>query len=222
MSTSFPSGKNIVKSWRLIDAAGLTLGRLASNIAQILMGKDHPMYTPFLDLGDRVIVFNAERIVVSGKKRETKIYYRYTGYPGGLRREKLGDRLNDHPEEVVRDAVYGMLPKSKLGRRIKKKLRVFRADVPASFQEVNVRKRPSGLDSYSAFRARVIQDLREWITSLPPSRRVSKFVYVGTRSMRATELLGQIVDRSELGEKFLQTMYRLENEGRSESNERST
>lgn len=214
MSTHFPSGNYIVQSWRMVDATGLTLGRLASNIAQILMGKDHPAYTPFLDLGDRVIVFNAEKIVVSGKKRQSKIYYRYTGYPGGLRKETLGDRLRRNPEGVIRDAVWGMLPKSKLGRRMRRKLRVFRSEVPASFQEVNIRKRQTHLDDYQEFRSRITNDMREWIASMPPAGRADKFVYVGAEGIRAKELLKHIADNTELGRRFIEVMYRVENPNR--------
>jgi large subunit ribosomal protein L13 len=226
MTTRFPSGKDLIRSWRLIDARGLTLGRLASNVAQILMGKDHPMYTPFLDLGDRVIIFNAAEIVVSGNKRRTKIYYHYTGYPGGLRSETLGDRLRSHPEEVLRDAVWGMLPKSKLGRRMRRKLRVFRNEVPPSFQEVNVRKgrdvtvrgEKISLAHYDAFRARIISDMGDWIDSLPPSRRSrSKLLYFGAEGVRPIELLRHLRNNTELGKRFIETMYKLENPDKATS-----
>jgi large subunit ribosomal protein L13 len=113
------------RNWLVVDASGKTLGRLATQIADALRGKRKPDYTPHLDVGDFVIVVNAERISVSGRKREQKLYYRHSGYPGGLRSRTLGEMLERRPEEVVRRAVKGMLPRTRLGRAQLRKLKVY-------------------------------------------------------------------------------------------------
>ena len=113
------------RSWVLVDASGKTLGRLATQIADILRGKRKPEYTPHIDTGDFVVVVNAEQIAVSGNKREQKIYYRHSGYPGGLRTRTLEEMLERRPEEVIRLAVKGMLPRNRLGRAQLRKLRVY-------------------------------------------------------------------------------------------------
>ena len=128
MSTRFPSGPEITRKWYVVDASGQTLGRLASRVARILSGKENPRYTPFLDVGDHVIVINAEKIRVTGMKTEQKVYRHYTGYPGGLREEEFRKRMNRRPEQVVQGAVLGMLPKTKLGRAMGKKLKVYKGD----------------------------------------------------------------------------------------------
>ena len=109
----------------MIDAAGKTLGRLATQIADTLRGKRKPEYTPHCDVGDFVIVVNAERISVTGKKREEKRYYRHSGYPGGLRSRSLEEMLERRPEEVIRLAVRGMMPRSRLGRAQLRKLKIY-------------------------------------------------------------------------------------------------
>jgi large subunit ribosomal protein L13 len=111
-----------------VDATGQTLGRLASRVASILAGKESPIYTPFLDTGDHVIVVNAGKIRVTGMKAEQKLYHRYTGFPGGLRTEDFRKRFDRKPELVVQEAILGMLPKSKLGRAMGKKLKVYKGD----------------------------------------------------------------------------------------------
>ena len=113
------------RDWLVVDATGQTLGRLASRIANTLRGKDKPEYTPHVDVGDFVIVVNAEKVSVTGKKREEKLYYRHSGYPGGLRHRTLGDMLERRPEEVIRLAVKGMLPRNRLGRAQLRKLKVY-------------------------------------------------------------------------------------------------
>jgi large subunit ribosomal protein L13 len=113
------------RDWLVVDATGQTLGRLASRIANALRGKDKPEYTPHVDVGDFVIVVNAEKVSVTGKKREEKLYYRHSGYPGGLRHRTLGDMLERRPEEVIRLAVKGMLPRNRLGRAQLRKLKVY-------------------------------------------------------------------------------------------------
>ena len=116
---------DITREWFLVDAAGQTLGRLASNVARILRGKHKVIYSPHLDVGDYVIVINADKIAVSGRKMDQKMYYRHTGYPGGIRSINLRDQLKRHPTFVLRDAVKGMLPKNPLGRRMLKKLKIY-------------------------------------------------------------------------------------------------
>ena len=127
MSTYFPKGE-IARKWFVVDAEGQTLGRLATRVARILSGKDTPRYTPFLDTGDHVIVINAAKVKLTGLKAESKVYRRYTGYPGGLRQEEFRKRIERKPEQVVQDAIEGMLPKSKLGRAMASKLKVYRGD----------------------------------------------------------------------------------------------
>ena len=113
------------RNWLVVDASGQTLGRLATQIADALRGKRKPEYTPHCDVGDFVIVVNAEKVAVTGKKRETKIYYRHSGYPGGLRSRTFNDMLERRPEEIIRLAVKGMLPRTRLGRAQLRKLKVY-------------------------------------------------------------------------------------------------
>jgi large subunit ribosomal protein L13 len=126
MKSCIPDEKAIAKGWHLIDADGQVLGRLATRVARLLTGKNKPIYTPFLDTGDHVIIVNADKIRLTGKKLSDKFYHHHTGYPGGLRTVSAGDLLEKNPEKLVREAVIGMLPKSKLGRAMRKKLRVYR------------------------------------------------------------------------------------------------
>jgi large subunit ribosomal protein L13 len=128
MSTYFPKAGDIARKWFVVDASGQTLGRLASQVARILMGKESPKYTPFIDTGDHVIVINAEKVKVTGMKAEQKSYQHYTGYPGGLRSEGFRKRFARKPELVVEDAVSRMLPKTKMGRQMFTKLKVYRGD----------------------------------------------------------------------------------------------
>lgn len=127
MSTYFPKGE-IARKWYVVDADGQTLGRLATRVANILSGKDNPRYTPFIDVGDHVIVINASKIKLTGLKAETKLYRHYTGYPGGLREEQYGKLLVRKPEAIVQQAIAGMLPKSKMGKAMVKKLKIYRDD----------------------------------------------------------------------------------------------
>ena len=113
------------RDWYLVDAEGKTLGRLATQIAQVLRGKRKPTYTPHVDVGDFVIVVNAAKIHVTGNKRESKRYWRHSGYPGGIRSRTLGDMLERRPEEVIRKAVKGMLPRNRLARQQLTKLKVY-------------------------------------------------------------------------------------------------
>jgi len=126
MKTTFVKKEEVDRRWYILDATDQTLGRFASRIAKILMGKHKPSYTPNVDNGDFVIVVNAEKIKVTGKKLTDKIYYHHTGYIGNLKAETLKERLEKEPEEVIVDAVWGMLPKTRLGRKMIKKLKVYR------------------------------------------------------------------------------------------------
>ena len=125
MKSFLPKKNEIGKAWRVVDAEGQILGRLATRVAKLLTGKDKPIYTPFLDTGDHVIIVNAEKVRLTGKKATDKLYRRHTGFPGGLREISAGDLLAKNPEKLIREAVNGMLPKSKLGRALRKKLRVY-------------------------------------------------------------------------------------------------
>ena len=128
MSPFFPTEGEIVRKWLVVDADGHTLGRLATRVASILAGKESTQYTPFMDAGDHVVVINASKIKLTGMKAEQKVYHRYTGYPGGLRSEDFRKRFDRKPESVVEAAIVGMLPHTKLGRAMAKKLKVYRDD----------------------------------------------------------------------------------------------
>ncbi len=130
-----------VQKWHLIDAEGKTLGRMASLIARLLRGKHKPMFTPNADLGDFVVVVNASKVRMTGKRAELKEYFRYSGYPGGATFEKFQEVLQKHPERVFEHAVKGMLPHNRLGRRIIKKLKVYDdANHPHEAQKPEVMK----------------------------------------------------------------------------------
>ncbi len=125
MSTFFPSGEEVARKWYVVDADGQVLGRLAARIARILMGKHKPQYTPFLDMGDCVIVVNAAKVRLTGQKLDKKDYRHHTGYPGGLIERRARDVKATRPDRMVEDAVKGMLPKTKLGKALVKKLHVY-------------------------------------------------------------------------------------------------
>ncbi len=125
MKTYVATPENREREWYLVDAEGQTLGRLATQLADILRGKRKPQYTPHCDTGDFVVVINAEKIAVTGRKLEQKTYYRHSGYPGGLRSRTLQEMLDRRPEEVLRKAVKGMLPRNKLAREQLLKLKVY-------------------------------------------------------------------------------------------------
>lgn len=128
MSTSFPNAGEIARKWYVIDATDQTLGRLSSRVASILAGKENPMYTPFIDTGDHVVILNCSKIRLTGLKADKKLYWHYTGYPGGIRKEEFKKRFERQPQAIVEDAIRGMLPHTKLGRAMFKKLKVYRDD----------------------------------------------------------------------------------------------
>jgi large subunit ribosomal protein L13 len=123
--TYVPKASEITQDWVLVDANDQTLGRLATQIASVLLGKNKPTFTPGMDTGDYVVVVNCERIRVTGTKMEDKFYYRHSQYPGGLTETSLRQQLRTHPDRVIRSAVWGMLPHNKFGRQIIKKLKVY-------------------------------------------------------------------------------------------------
>ncbi len=131
MSTYFPSGAGLAENrkWFVVDAAGQTVGRLATEVARVLTGKNNPRWTPFIDMGDHVIVINARRAVFKGSKATQKVYRRHTLYPGGLREVSVQDQFAKHPERVIELAVRGMMPKNKLGKAMAKKLKVYADDM---------------------------------------------------------------------------------------------
>ena len=125
MKTHTVKGADIKETWYVVDAANRPLGRLACEIANVLRGKHRPEFSPHLSLGDHVVVINAEKIYISGAKREKKLYYRFSGYPGGLRVRTMREVIDQDPTAIVRTAVRRMLPSTRLGRRMLKKLRVY-------------------------------------------------------------------------------------------------
>jgi len=125
MGTTFVKQNDIHRAWHVVDAEGQVLGRLASRIARVLTGKDKPSYAPFLDTGDHVIVINAKKVILTGNKERDKVYFRHTGYPGGIRDSRAEEVRTQHPERLIEAAVRGMLPKNRVGRAQFKKLKVY-------------------------------------------------------------------------------------------------
>ncbi len=128
MNTQFPTKNEIPRNWHVMDAEGVVLGRLASKAAMILMGKTKPIYTPFIDTGDHVIVINAEKVKLTGAKEEQKIYRRHSGYPGGLSEIQAKKVRATRPIRMVEQAIAGMLPKTKMGKQMYRKLNVYAGD----------------------------------------------------------------------------------------------
>jgi len=124
-NTYYPKKEEIKRAWILVDANDQNLGRLATRIATILLGKHKPEFTPGVEMGDFVVVVNAERITVTGNKMDDKMYYRHSRFPGGLKEINLRDQLKKHPERVIRSAVWGMLPHNRMGRKLLKCLKVY-------------------------------------------------------------------------------------------------
>ena len=142
MKTTFMANpSNIERKWFVVDAEGQTLGRLAAEVAKVLRGKNKPIFTPHVDTGDYVIVINADKVVLTGKKLIQKTYFRHSGYPGGASFTQAGHMLEKHPERVVEMAVKGMLPKNRLGRAMLKKLRIY-----AGPEHPHVAQSPKPLD----------------------------------------------------------------------------
>lgn len=125
MRTYVPKNNEIEREWLVVDASNQVLGRLATEVARLLRGKHKPQYTPYLDTGDFVVVVNAERVRLTGRKHEQKKYYRHSTHPGGLKVETAREMLEKYPERVIKRAVWGMLPKNRLGRKLFRKLKVY-------------------------------------------------------------------------------------------------
>ncbi len=145
MSTYSPKPGDITRAWHVIDATDVVLGRLATHAATLLRGKHKPTYAPHMDTGDFVVIVNAEKISVSGNKRDTKFIYRHSGFPGGLKQRSVGEMIEKQPDRLVEKAIQGMLPKNKLGRAMSKKLKVYAgpdhphaAQQPAAFEITQV------------------------------------------------------------------------------------
>jgi large subunit ribosomal protein L13 len=143
--TYSPKPGDITRAWHVIDATDVVLGRLATHAATLLRGKHKPTYAPHMDTGDFVIIVNAEKIAVSGTKRDDKFVYRHSGFPGGLRQRSVGEMIEKHPDRLVEKAIKGMLPKNRLGRAMAKKLKVYAgpdhphiAQKPAAFEITQV------------------------------------------------------------------------------------
>jgi large subunit ribosomal protein L13 len=141
LKTYLPKAADIDRKWYLVDAEGLVLGRVASQVANILRGKNKPIYTPNMDTGDYVIVINADKIVLTGKKLDQKIFYHHSGYAGGLKETKYRKLMAENPELALRHAVVGMLPKGPLGRQMAKKLKIYAGD-----QHEQAAQKPEVLD----------------------------------------------------------------------------
>ena len=141
MKTFLPKPADINHKWYVVDAEGLVLGRLASQVANILRGKNKPIYTPNMDTGDFVIIVNADKVVLTGKKLDQKVYYHHSGYAGGLKETKYRKLMAEKPEMAVRHAIVGMLPKGPLGRKMAKKLKIY-----AGPEHEQAMQRPEVLD----------------------------------------------------------------------------
>jgi len=141
MKTYSAKPKDIQREWFVVDADGVPLGRLATKVATILRGKHKPMYTPNIDVGDHVIVINAEKVAMTGRKAQSKVYYRHSGYPGGLKEITFQRMIEKHPERVIEIAVKGMLPHNSLGRQMYRKLKVY-----AGSEHPHTAQQPKALD----------------------------------------------------------------------------
>ena len=141
MKTYIAKSETVQRDWYLVDASGKTLGRLAAELAHRLRGKHKPVYTPHVDTGDYLVVVNAEKIAVTGKKLQDKMYHRFTGYVGNLKSENLAQALERHPERVIEIAVKGMLPKGPLGRAMYRKLKVYKGS-----EQPHAAQQPQTLD----------------------------------------------------------------------------
>ena len=141
MKTFMPKAADITRKWYVVDAEGLALGRVASQVANILRGKNKPIYTPHVDTGDYVIIINASKVILTGKKLDQKIYYKHSGFVGGLKETKYRKLLAEKPEEALRHAVVGMLPKGPLGRAMAKKMKIY-----AGAEHEHAAQQPEKLD----------------------------------------------------------------------------
>lgn len=150
MKTYTLRAREIEERWHVLDAEGQPLGRLASQVAHLLRGKYRPTFTPHLDNGDFVVVVNAEKVKVTGRKPDQKLYYRHSGYPGGLKETRLADMLRKHPERVLQQAVKGMLPKNRLSRHLLRHLKVYAGPEHPHAAQVNAGRRRAAANEESA------------------------------------------------------------------------
>ena len=141
MKTFMPKAADITRQWYVVDAEGQALGRVASQVANILRGKNKPIYTPNVDTGDYVVIINASKVILTGKKLDQKIYYKHSGYVGGLKETKYRKLMADKPEFALRKAIVGMLPKGPLGRQMAKKLHVY-----AGAEHIHAAQKPVNFD----------------------------------------------------------------------------
>jgi large subunit ribosomal protein L13 len=178
MKTFSLSAKDIEKDWQVIDATGQTLGRLASEVARLLMGKHKPTYSPHLDMGDFVVIVNADKVHVTGKKLDDKIYYRHTGYMGGLKETVLSDMLQKQPRRVIELAVRGMLPRNRLSRHLLRHLKVYAGPDHPHEAQVNESKKRVNRRRAGIVSAPSVAPKRAEITSSPakPPRAARKAV----------------------------------------------
>jgi large subunit ribosomal protein L13 len=212
VGTYFPNPKEISAQWYLVDAKGQSLGRLASKVASILMGKNDPRYTPFMDLGNHVIVVNAQEVSLSGSKATQKCYQHYTGYPGGLRDRTFADLMEKRPEEVVRLAIERMLPKNKLGKSLKRKLRVYRhhdhphqAQTPAKIEI----PRKLGPRVQTEDRREIRKAFSIWVKKLTPAERNRVVIRRFSKSFTPAQIQEEIRRGTPVGQEILRSLYRL-------------
>jgi large subunit ribosomal protein L13 len=208
-STYFPSGTNIERQSFVIDATGQRLGRLASEVAQLLMGKNRPDYTPFLDLGAHVIIVNVDRVQVTGQKAKHKTYYHYTGFPGGLRQSSYSDLKEKNPRRLVERAVRRMLPKTKLGRNMITRLRVYRKDDHPHKNLKPVAYVCASLDlgNYDTFRRVLTQEVSVWLKGMSEEEKNQDTVQIGPESYSPRRIAKELEQNSSFAETFAQMMY---------------
>jgi large subunit ribosomal protein L13 len=212
MSTFVPSGKDRKVTFRVVDARDQRLGRLASEVAILLMGKDNPQYIPFLDMGSHVIVINARHIKLTGNKRETKVYHRYTGFPGGLVSQSFAVKQSRSPAKVIEEAIKGMLPKTKLGRKMGSKLRVYNDDFQphAAQRPVPYECEAIELADFNVFYERLLREHRRWLASRSYAAGQPQAVYVGSERYTATEMLSHLESKNADGMRFAREMYQIQ------------
>jgi len=211
MRTEFVSAKEVEHKWYLVDAASRVLGRLASEIAQLLIGKYEPWYAPSSDMCVHVVIINADKVVVTGKKERKKEYYRYTGYPGGMRSESYAKRATRKPELILRSAVFGMLPKTILGKRMKKRLIIY-----AGSSHLHQAQRPlpinffrSGPNGSNEFKEVVVEWLNAWLDALPADQRSVPVLFYGECGMTVAAIREEVTAGTEFGKDFARSMHKL-------------
>ncbi len=207
--TAFPSGCDIQRAWVVMDATGIPVGRLASEIAMRLQGKNNPFYTPFMDTGDFVIVINAERAIFTGKKPTQKTYFRHTGRPGGARHTSFQEMLERKPTFAIEHAVKGMLPKTKLGEKMARKLKVYAgADHPhAAQQPVTVFPKGENLRDISIFRKRLAREHNQWLVELPPEEREKDILLWGGEAYSPKRIKAEFDSDSAFASEYTKMMY---------------